>query len=153
MALVLRVIAVIFAFLVACFAAGLVMTLAVLSMEMENSTGMGAYGAWAAVGFFGFTLSGFGLLPAFAIIVVAESFSIRSVFFYAVVGCAGLLILSYGFGFTDAGTIGGPAHGRDLEIMAAAGIVAGFVYWAIAGRNAGAWHEQQKSEPPSQQDG
>jgi hypothetical protein len=31
--------------------------------------------------------------------------------------------------------------GRGVEIMAAAGIVAGFVYWALAGRNAGAWRK------------
>ena len=28
---------------------------------------------------------------------------------------------------------------RHLEIMTGAGIVAGLVYWMIAGRNAGAW--------------
>ena len=30
---------------------------------------------------------------------------------------------------------------RHLEIMTGAGIVAGLVYWMIAGRNAGAWRE------------
>jgi hypothetical protein len=30
---------------------------------------------------------------------------------------------------------------RHLEIMTGAGIVAGAVYWMIAGRNAGAWRE------------
>jgi len=30
---------------------------------------------------------------------------------------------------------------REVEIMAGAGIVAGLVYWLIAGRNAGAWRE------------
>ena len=30
---------------------------------------------------------------------------------------------------------------RHLEIMTGAGIVAGVVYWMIAGRNAGAWRE------------
>jgi hypothetical protein len=33
---------------------------------------------------------------------------------------------------------------RELEIMAAAGIVAGLVYWGIAGRRAGAW----RAPPP-----
>jgi hypothetical protein len=32
--------------------------------------------------------------------------------------------------------------GRDLEIMAGAGIAAGFVYWAMAGRKAGEWREE-----------
>ena len=30
---------------------------------------------------------------------------------------------------------------RHLEIMTGAGIVAGLVYWMIAGRNAGAWRD------------
>jgi len=30
---------------------------------------------------------------------------------------------------------------RHLEIMTGAGIVAGTVYWMIAGRNAGTWRE------------
>ena len=30
---------------------------------------------------------------------------------------------------------------RHLEIMTGAGIVAGVVYWMIAGRNAGAWRQ------------
>jgi hypothetical protein len=34
---------------------------------------------------------------------------------------------------------------RHLEIMTGAGIVAGLVYWLIAGRNAGAW----RKPPPS----
>jgi hypothetical protein len=31
--------------------------------------------------------------------------------------------------------------GRGAEIMVGAGIVAGFVYWALAGRNAGYWRK------------
>jgi hypothetical protein len=41
---------------------------------------------------------------------------------------------------------------RHLEIMTGAGIVAGLVYWMIAGRNAGAWRTQprpQMQPPPS----
>jgi len=39
---------------------------------------------------------------------------------------------------------------RHLEIMTGAGIVAGLVYWLIAGRNAGAWRERPPplSPPP-----
>jgi hypothetical protein len=32
--------------------------------------------------------------------------------------------------------------------MTGAGIVAGLVYWMIAGRNAGAWREPPRSERP-----
>jgi hypothetical protein len=39
---------------------------------------------------------------------------------------------------------------RHLEIMTGAGIVAGLVYWMIAGRNAGAWWRESPSRltPP-----
>jgi hypothetical protein len=36
---------------------------------------------------------------------------------------------------------------RHLEIMTGAGIVAGIVYWLVAGRNAGAW----RNPPPPRQ--
>ena len=37
---------------------------------------------------------------------------------------------------------------RHLEIMTGAGIVAGLVYWMIAGRNAGAWREPPRPLRP-----
>jgi hypothetical protein len=38
---------------------------------------------------------------------------------------------------------------RHMEIMTGAGIVAGAVYWMIAGRDAGAWrHPPPPSKPP-----
>jgi hypothetical protein len=37
---------------------------------------------------------------------------------------------------------------RHLEIMTGAGIVAGLVYWMIAGRNAGAWRAPPRPQRP-----
>jgi hypothetical protein len=37
---------------------------------------------------------------------------------------------------------------RHLEIMTGAGIVAGLLYWMIAGRNAGAWREPPRPLTP-----
>jgi hypothetical protein len=37
---------------------------------------------------------------------------------------------------------------RHLEIMTGAGIVAGIVYWLIAGRNAGAWRNPPPPRTP-----
>jgi hypothetical protein len=37
---------------------------------------------------------------------------------------------------------------RHMEIMTGAGIVAGLVYWLIAGRTAGAWREPPRPLPP-----
>src|SRR3954471_19332169 len=38
---------------------------------------------------------------------------------------------------------------RHLEIMTGAGIVAGVVYWMIAGRNAGAWRAPRRVPAPA----
>jgi zinc transporter ZupT len=85
-------------------------------------------------------VSGLALLPALLVIVLAEAFAIRTVIYYALAGAAVAAFLYLSFrGFdTLALRVNGFAR-RELEIMAAAGIFAGFVYWIIAGRNAGAW--------------
>ena len=75
--------------------------------------------------------------------------------FYALAGTALALGLSYGW---DLRLLHGPDDalgGRGPEIMAAVGIVGGFVYWALAGRNAGAWRSppfqlpQARVHPPA----
>src|SRR3954451_23801009 len=92
---------------------------------------------------FGFIfLSGFALLPALIVVLITEAFYIRSVLTYAiggaVVGCAcylGLIPFD-----PDTMRFDGIVR-RHLEILTGAGIVAGLVYWMIAGRNAGAWRK------------
>jgi hypothetical protein len=37
---------------------------------------------------------------------------------------------------------------RHLEIMTGAGVMAGFTYWLIAGRNAGAWRQPPRGPRP-----
>ena len=105
----------------------------------EIFAGSGA--GWLVVGFFGLVVSIKAGLPALALIALAEGFGIRSVLFYAVAGGAGLVALYYGLGLAEHDVL----VGRDLEIMAGAGIAAGFVYWAIAGRKAGCWREPHVS--------
>ena len=66
-------------------------------------------------------------IPAFIVIVLAELFGWRSVFFYLAVGGA-------------LGLLASAAHGvvwdtpDDRLLLLAAGFVGGFVYWLIAGR-------------------
>lgn len=137
MALIVRILVVLFAFLVASLVAAFVITLAVLMEWEQVLSPADSSPAWLAVGFFGFIVSGMGLLPAFLVIALAEAFCVRSVLFYAAAGGVGLVALYYGLGLGERGEAGGLLVGRELEIMAGAGIAAGFVYWAIAGRNAG----------------
>lgn len=144
MALLGRLILILFACFVASFAAGMVVTLAVLlpawsdlalgPLDQETFQIVVAFGA--------IFVSGFALLPALIVIVLAEAFAIRALLYYALAGAAvaGLLYLSFRGFDTLAIRVNGFAR-RELEIMAAAGIVAGFVYWMIAGRSAGRWRE------------
>ena len=92
---------------------------------------------------FGFIfLSGFALLPAMIVVLITEAFYIRGVLAYAVGGAIVGAACYLGLIPFDPETLhfDGIVR-RHLEIMTGAGIVAGLVYWMIAGRNAGAWRE------------
>ena len=144
MALLWRLMVIGFAFLVASLAAGLVVVVSVMFPDISSlDLGPIDRDGFAVMMGFGFIFaSGFALLPAMIMAVVTEGFSIRSLLFYALSGAATGLVtylaftpfdpVSMSFAITDR---------RELEIMAGAGIVAGLVYWAIAGRNAGMWRE------------
>ena len=77
-------------------------------------------------------------MPALLVIVLAEGLALRSIVIYGVLGGALALLMSYGLDF--AGFFGIPktvlaVHER--EVLAAAGIAGGLVYWLFAGRKAG----------------
>ena len=142
MALIGRLFAILFAFLFACLAAGMIVVGAVLYPEFSDlGSGTIDQDAINVVLGFGFIfLSGFALLPALVVVLITEAFYIRGVLTYAVggaiVGCACYLGL---VPFDPATLRFDGIVRRHLEIMTGAGIVAGLVYWMIAGRNAGAW--------------
>ena len=99
---------------------------------------------------FGFIfVSGFALLPALVVVLVTEAFYIRSALAYAAGG--GLVGVACYLGLVpfDPATLSfdGIVR-RHLEIMTGAGIVAGVVYWLIAGRNAGRWRSPRTMLPP-----
>jgi hypothetical protein len=142
MPLLIRLVVIVFAFLVASFAAGLIVVVAVMYPELSSlDLGPIDRDALAVMAGFGFVfVSGFALLPAVIMALVTEAFSIRSIVFYALGGA--LFGLGVYLAFTpfdmSAMTFSGVDR-RELEVMTGAGIVAGLVYWAIAGRRAGAW--------------
>ena len=142
MALIWRLFVILFAFLVASFAAGVIVVAAVMYPEWSSlDLGPMDRDAFAVAAGFGFVfVSGFALLPAMIMALVTEAFTIRSLLFYALGGAL------FGLGVYLASTQFDPAamtfvgiDRRELEVMTGAGIVAGLVYWAIAGRRAGAW--------------
>src|SRR6476660_2979477 len=144
MALIGRLFAILFGFLFACLAAGMIVVGAVLYPEFsELGTGPIDQGAINVVLGFGFIfLSGFALLPALIVVLITEAFYVRGVLTYAVggaiVGCACYLGL---VPFDPATLRFDGIVRRHLEIMTGAGIVAGLVYWMIAGNDTRAGHD------------
>jgi hypothetical protein len=144
MALIGRLFVILFGFLAACLVAGMIVIGAVLFPEFSDlASGPIDPSALNIVLGFGFIfLSGFALLPALVVVVITEAFYIRSALAYAVGG--GVVGLACYLGLIPFDTATLRFDGivrRHLEIMTGAGIVAGLVYWLIAGRNAGAWRE------------
>jgi hypothetical protein len=144
MALIGRLFVIFLAFLCACLVAGLVVICAIMFPEFSD-LGAGPVDPGALNILFGFGfifVSGFALVPAMIVVLITEAFNIRSALTYAVGG--GLVGLACYLGLVpfdpDTLSFEGIVR-RHLEIMTGAGIVAGVVYWMIAGRNAGEWRE------------
>ena len=151
MALIGRLFVIFFAFLAACLVAGMIVVGAVLFPEVSDfADGPIDQSALNIVLGFGFIfVSGFALLPAMIVAVVTEAFYIRGALSYAVGGGAVGLACYLGLVPFDPATLhfDGIVR-RHLEIMTGAGIVAGLIYWMIAGRNAGAWREPPRPLRP-----
>jgi hypothetical protein len=144
MALIGRIFVILFALWLATMAAGLVWSIGLLGVQWQASGDVGERVVFWGAAFLasGITAS-LIFLPTLVAVVLAEAFSIRSLLIYAAGGAA-LTFLAYqgvGLGRTDEESIDTPppAVTRELEIAAAAGAAFGLVYWAIAGRKAGAW--------------
>src|ERR1700732_2612757 len=151
MALIGRLFIILFGFLAACLVAGMIVVVAVLFPEFSDlGSGPVDPGALNVVLGFGFIfISGFALLPALIVVLITEAFYVRGVLTYAVGGalvgaacCLGLIP------FDPATLHFDGIVRRHLEIMTGAGIVAGLVYWMIAGRTAGAWREPPRPLKP-----
>lgn len=88
-------------------------------------------------------VAGIAFLPSVIAILFTETFGWRYLVLYAVAGALIGLFCASSTGFIEWR----PDMGVELpqtgnaELMAAAGIAAGFVYWLIAGRRAGNWRE------------
>jgi hypothetical protein len=151
MSLIGRIFVVFFAFLAACFVAGMIVVMAVLYPEFSDlGSGTIDQDAINVVLGFGFIfLSGFALLPALIVVLITEAFYVRRVLAYAVGGAVVGMACYLGLVPFDPQTMqfDGIVR-RHLEIMTGAGIVAGLVYWMIAGRTAGAWRQPPRPLPP-----
>ena len=145
MVLLGRIIVILFALFLATAAGGIAAAIALLGLELhilgpdpvEHAvfwiTAAFAYGVTVMVGF----------LPILIAVVLAEAFSFRSLLIHAAAGAAILLLGYYSAGLTatyeESIDRPPPPISREAEIAAAVGVVFGFTYWLIAGRNAGRW--------------
>jgi hypothetical protein len=148
MALLGRIIVILFALFMAAAMAGIATAIALLGVELHMigadpvehvffwGTAAVASGATVLVGF----------LPILIAVVLAEAFAIRSLLIQAAAGAAILLLGYYSAGFTGSYEESidhpPPPISRQAEIAAAVGVVFGFTYWLIAGRNAGRWRSR-----------
>lgn len=149
MALLGRIIVIVFAVIIASFAAGIAIAMGLLGPQWHVVTGDPAerFIFWGTA-FVGSTATGaIGLLPLVIAITLGESLKIRSLLANTLAGVAMMVLGYYGSGLARPSyeeSIDYPPSpiSREAEIAAAAGAVFGFVYWAIAGRKAGRWRER-----------
>jgi hypothetical protein len=144
-----RLIAIIFAVMLASLATGMTIAISVLGPQWHGLTGDIAervvFWVTTFIGVAAVTVT--GLLPLIILIAIAESLKIRSLLIHAAAGAALLLLGYYGNGATSRyeESIDHPPLpiSREAEIAAAAGVVFGLTYWALAGRKAGRWRERR----------
>jgi hypothetical protein len=150
MALIGRLFVILFGFLAACLVAGMIVVFAMLFPELTDldTEGVDLDALNVVLGFGFIFISGFALLPAMLVVAVTEALYVRGALTYALGGAAVGLACYLGLVPFDPATMrfDGIIR-RHLEIMTGAGIVAGLVYWMIAGRNAGAWREPRRNVP------
>ena len=145
MALLGRLIVIVFALCMAAIAAGIAAAIALLGVELHaigpNPVANVFFWGTAALASGATVVAGF--LPILIAVVLAEAFAIRSVLAHAAAGAVILLLALYGAGlsgsYEESIDRPPPPISRELEIAAAVGAVFGFTYWLIAGRNAGRW--------------
>jgi hypothetical protein len=141
MAIVVRLLMVILAYVLACIAASIVLTVGTLTPQWDQIApqGMPSAALWLLVGAGTAIIGAVAMLPSFLLIALAEGFAWRSVVLYGALGGVLALALTYGIDFAGyaRGPDGSMTHER--EVLAASGIAGGLVYWAFAGRKAGLW--------------
>ncbi len=117
------------------------LTIGTLTPEWDglSSFGLPLAVLWSIVGVGAAFIATIATPPALLVIALAEGFAWRSVLVYAVLG--GVLALSLSYGLDFAGYAGEPGSSlaREREVIAAAGIAGGFIYWLLAGRRASVW--------------
>jgi len=153
MALLRRCLVIFLAFLAASLAASIVIAIGVsivVLITQGSQLEAGLVGAAAGtvpvmVPFVAIT----ALLPTVIVVTFAEVRRSRSFWFYLIGGVAIAIVslLEFAFFIFLAGLVKGPYRPINAStlIFLIAGVAAGLVYWALAGRDAGRWREQPRT--------
>lgn len=151
MALLGRIIVILFAIFLATLAAGIAIAMGVLGPQWPWLSGdIGERVGFGVAVFFAASFAGaVTLLPAAILIALAEAFNVRSLLAHL---AAGAILLAAGYYASGLGPKPyeesidrpPPLMPQALEVSAAGGAVFGFAYWLIAGRNAGRWREARR---------
>lgn len=148
MALLGRIIVILFALWLATMAAGIVWSIGLLGAQWPAMSGDPAERVmfWGAAFIASGITASLLFLPTLIAVVLAEAFAVRS-FLINVFGAVVLVLLAYqgaglGRGGEESIDRAPPLVSREFEIAAAAGVAFGLVYWLIAGRKAGRWRER-----------
>jgi hypothetical protein len=143
-AVLFRIVMMIVGYVWACVAASLVLALSTITPDDLAAFGLQtphlqSVALWWVVGTGALIIFAVAMLPSLLVIALAEGFGLRSIVVYGVIG--GILALATAYGLNFAGYIAaaGSSVAREHEVIAAAGIAGGLVYWLFAGRKAGAW--------------
>jgi hypothetical protein len=141
MTVVARIVVMFLAYVLACVAASTVFTLGMLTPRWDDlaTSGLPPAAIWAIVAVGAPIIGVVTALPAALIVAIAEGFAWRSVIFYAALGGALALALSYGFDLPGDISQPGTYFVHERQVLAGSGIAGGLVYWLFAGRSAGSW--------------
>jgi hypothetical protein len=141
MTVVARLLVMFLAYALACVAAAAVFTIGMLALDSDNlsSAGLPPPVGLVIVVVVAAIIGVIAALPTALIVVIAEAFGWRSVLFYAALGGALALILSFGLDVPKKIDQSDTFFLHEFQLLAASGIAGGFVYWLFAGRSAGSW--------------
>jgi hypothetical protein len=140
-----RLFVIFFAVMLASMMAGMVIAAGLLGPEWRGLSGdVVERGVFWSVTLFASGVTWIaGFLPLVIAIALAEAAKLRSLLIYAAAGAAMFALGSLSVGFVNPYEESidrpPPLVPRGVELSAAAGVAFGLVYWAIAGRRAGAW--------------
>ena len=138
-----RFFVILFALIFSFIAAGIAMAIGIMTPELitNNSDPIEKFVFFTAA-FFATSFAGASaFVPAVILVAIAETFDLRSIFYYTIGGglIAAIAWYSSDISLQLENTTDISPVGYGLQLIVAAGIIAGFVYWLMAGRKAGVW--------------